>query len=70
MVFIQGSLYVYSIMKIRNNWNFSVKILNFYIILLFTDLYHSYFQYLSITCNAFIACYIRRYKYLIGSHKK
>ena len=37
-----------------------VKILNLYIILLCTHLYHSSFQYLSINCNAFIACYIRR----------
>ena len=34
-----------------------VKILNLYIILLCTNLYHFSFQYLSITCNAFIACY-------------
>ena len=36
------------------------------IILLCTHLYLSSFQYLSITCNAFIACYIIRKKYLIG----
>ena len=28
------------------------------------------FQYLSVTCNAFIACYIRRKKYLIGNYQK
>ena len=36
-----------------------VKILNIYIMLSCTHLYHSSFRYLSITCNAFIACYIR-----------
>ena len=30
-----------------------------------THLYHTFFRYLSITCNAFIACYIRCKKYLI-----
>ena len=42
------------------------KKLNAYdnIILLCTHLYHSYFQYLSITWNAFIDCYIRRKKYI------
>ena len=35
-------------------------ILNLCIILLRTHLYHTSFWYLSITCNAFIACYIRR----------
>ena len=35
-----------------------VKILNLYI------LYHHSFHYLSITCNAFIGCYIRRMKYI------
>ena len=44
-----------------------VKILNLYIIILWTHLYLSSFQYLSITCscNAFIACYIRRKKYSV-----
>ena len=37
-----------------------VKILNIYIMLSCTHLYHTSFQYLSSTCNAFIACYIRR----------
>ena len=36
------------------------------IILLCTHLYHTSFLYLSITCNAFIACYIRCKKYLIS----
>ena len=35
-----------------------VKILNLFIILLCTHLYHTSLWYLSITCNAFIACYI------------
>ena len=34
-----------------------VKILNIYIMLSCTHLYH-FFRYLSITCNAFIACYV------------
>ena len=46
-----------------------VKILNLYIILLCTHL-SLFFQYLSITCNAFITCYIRRKKYLIGNYQK
>ena len=29
-----------------------------------------YFRYLSITCNAFIACFIRRQKYLLGNYQK
>ena len=40
-----------------------IKILNLYIIISCTHVYHHSFQYLSITCitcNAFIACYIRR----------
>ena len=41
-----------------------------FIIILCTHLYHSSFQYLSITRNAFIACYIRRKKYLIGNYQK
>ena len=35
-----------------------------YISLLCTHLYHHSFHYLSITCNAFIGCYIRRMKYI------
>ena len=45
-----------------------VKILNLYIILLCTHLYHSSFQYLSITFNAFIACYIRHKKYSVSNY--
>ena len=45
---------------------FIIKILNLFIIILYTHLYHNSFQYLSITWNAFIACYIRCKKYLIG----
>ena len=41
-----------------------VKILNLYIILFFTHLYHTSFQYLPITCNAFIACDIKSKTYL------
>ena len=47
-----------------------VKILNLYIILLCTHLYHTSFQYLSITCNAFIACYIRCKKILVNLEQK
>ena len=47
-----------------------VKILNIYIMLACTHLYHTSFQYLYITCNVFIACYIRHYKYLIGNYQK
>ena len=43
-----------------------VKILNIYIMLSCTHSYHSSFQYLFITYNAFIAFYNRRYEYLIG----
>ena len=43
-------------------WAHIVKILNLYIILLWTHLYHPSFQYLSISCNAFIACYNRSKK--------
>ena len=39
-----------------------VKVLNLYIILLCTHLYHTSFQLLSSNCNAFIACYIRHKK--------
>ena len=48
---------------ITNIWinNYSiVKMLNLYIILLCINLYH-FFLGLSITCNAFIACYIINY---------
>ena len=41
-----------------SGWNI-VKILNIFIMLSCTHLYHSSFRYLSITCNTFIACYIR-----------
>ena len=51
----------------QGNTNFSyhiVKILNLSIILLCTHLYHTSYQYLSITCNAFNACFIRCKKYV------
>ena len=44
-----------------------IKILNLYIILLCTHLYNTYFQYLSSTCNAFVACYNRRRKNAVES---
>ena len=49
---------------------FFIKILNLYIIILCTHLYRTSFQYLSITCNAFIACYIRCNKYVIGINQE
>ena len=44
-----------------------IKILNLYIILLCTHLYNTYFQFLSSTCNAFVACYNRRGKNAVES---
>ena len=44
-----------------------VKILNIYIMLSCTHLYHTSFQYLSSPCNACIACYIRRLKYTLNT---
>ena len=47
----------HNFLKIQNN-NIS-RILNIYIILLCTHLYHTSFRYLSITCIACIACHIK-----------